>query len=130
MGYDGLMDTDPEDPLDPTGQSAKQVSCFETTHWSAVLMAAGQSSADADRALADLCQAYWMPLYAYVRHRVNDAHRAEDLTQTFLEKLLEKDYLRSVDPAKGRFRAFLLTAMKRLMANEWDKQTALKRGGG
>lgn len=124
------MDDEPNNRSMQTEHAGKQVSCFETTHWSAVLMAAGQASSDADRAFAELCHAYWMPLYAYVRHRVDDAHRAEDLTQTFFAKLLEKGYLRSVDPSKGRFRAFLLTAMKRMMANEWDKQTALKRGGG
>ncbi|KAA5539175.1 sigma-70 family RNA polymerase sigma factor [Roseiconus nitratireducens] len=103
---------------------------FETTHWSAVLLAAKESSAESRQALAELCQAYWLPLYAYVRCRVGDAHRAEDLVQTFFAQLLEKDFLRSVDPDKGRFRAFLLTAMKRSMANQWDRQTALKRGGG
>ncbi len=93
-------------------------------------MAAGRSSVEADQAMAELCQAYWMPLYTYVRCHLDDPSQAEDLTQTFFAKLLEKDYLRSVDPAKGRFRAFLLTAMKRLMANERDKLCALRRGGG
>ncbi|WP_220498335.1 RNA polymerase sigma factor [Rhodopirellula sp. JC639] len=110
--------------------SPRPTSCFETTHWSVVLLAAGRKSTEGEQALAALCQAYWMPLYAYARCRIGDSHRAQDLTQTFFAKLLEKDYLLAADPAKGRFRAFLLTAMKRLMANEWDKRSALKRGGG
>lgn len=124
------MDNEPKRRLNQSSFSKSQASCFETTHWSAVLLAAEQDSSKAEQALAELCQAYWMPIYAYVRCHIGDAHQAQDLTQTFFAKLLEKDYLRSVDPAKGRFRAFLLTAMKRLMANEWDKESALKRGGG
>lgn len=119
-------DSDKEFPA----RHEQRSSAFETTHWSTVLLAAGESSDASREALADLCQAYWLPLYAYVRCHVDDVHRAEDLTQTFFARLLEKEYLRSVNPSKGRFRAFLLTAMKRLMANEWDHQTALKRGGG
>jgi RNA polymerase sigma-70 factor (ECF subfamily) len=124
------MDVEPNPPTNQTSSSKQRDSFFETTHWSAVLMAAEPSSPEADRALAELCQTYWMPLYAYVRCRVGDASHAQDLTQTFFAKLLEKDYLRLVDPAKGRFRAFLLTAINRLIANDWDRRTALKRGGG
>jgi RNA polymerase sigma-70 factor (ECF subfamily) len=124
------MEPKPDQPSNQIDSSLKRASCFETTHWSAVLLAASETSPEADQALAELCRTYWMPLYAYVRCRVGDAYQAEDLTQTFFAKLLEKDYLGSVDPAKGRFRAFLLTAMNRLMANDWDRSSALKRGGG
>ena len=102
---------------------------FETTHWSIVLQAKSSSS-ESERALAELCQAYWMPLYAYARRRVHDPHKAQDLIQGFFAKLLEKNYLKTADPARGRFRAFLLTALKGFMANEWDKEQAQKRGGG
>ena len=103
---------------------------FETTHWSMVLKASERSSEESEQALAELCQAYWMPIYAYIRRRVGDPNQAQDLTQTFFSRLLEKNFLQTADPAKGRFRAFMLTAAKRLVANQWDRETALKRGGG
>jgi RNA polymerase sigma-70 factor (ECF subfamily) len=108
----------------------KQPHGFETTHWSIVLQAGDRLSSDSQQAFAKLCQAYWLPLYAYVRRRVRDQHKAEDLTQAFFARVLEKDYLHAADPTRGRFRAFLLTALKRFMANEWDKEVAQKRGGG
>ena len=80
-------------------------------------------------ALAELCQRYWYPLFAYVRYMGHDLHRAQDLTQGFFEQLLEKNYVGDADPAKGKFRTFLLTSLKHFMANEHDKQTAQKRGG-
>jgi RNA polymerase sigma factor (sigma-70 family) len=103
---------------------------FQTTHWSLVLHAGCRSTVQSQEAMAQLCQSYWWPLYTYARRRVGDAHQAQDLTQAFFAKLLEKDYLRDASPLRGRFRAFLLTALKRFMANEWDKATAQKRGGG
>lgn len=103
---------------------------FQTTQWSIVLHAGCRSTIESQQAMAQLCQTYWWPLYAYVRRRVGDQHRAQDLTQAFFTKLLEKDYLADASPLRGRFRAFLLTALKRFMANEWDKQSAQKRGGG
>lgn len=104
-------------------------SAFETTQWSLVLLAAHRSSAESEQAMSSLCQAYYLPLYAHARRRVGDPEQAQDVTQTFFAALLEKDFLKTVDRSKGRFRAFLLTALKRLMANEWDKRVALKRGG-
>lgn len=103
---------------------------FTTTHWSIVL-AAGQRSSPVSRdALERLCGRYWSPLYMYARRRVRDVHEAQDLTQGFFAALLEKDWLDAATPERGRFRAFLLTAFKNYMANEWDKVTAQKRGGG
>lgn len=103
---------------------------FNTTRWSLVL-AAGEhrSSGDAERALAELCEQYWYPLYAYVRRRGHDADDARDLTQAFFAKLLEKKDLARAEPTRGRFRTFLLTAMKNFLAGEWRKQKAQKRGG-
>jgi RNA polymerase sigma factor (sigma-70 family) len=104
---------------------------FHTTHWSVVLAAGRDTQTDASaRALETLCQTYWYPLYAFVRHRVKDEHEAQDLTQAFFERLLEKRTLADADPDRGRFRTFLLTACKRFLANEWHKKNAQKRGGG
>lgn len=94
-------------------------------------MAAGhRSSPEATAALEALCQTYWFPLYAYVRQRVSDRHAAQDLTQEFFARLLEQNHFAVADPERGRFRAFLLTALKHFLTNEWDKARALKRGGG
>ena len=102
---------------------------FATTRWSVVLAAGAGSSEQAHRALAELCTDYWYPLYAYVRRRGYEAEDARDLTQAFFAKLLEKNDLMAADPARGRFRSFLLTSMKHFLASEWRRQATLKRGG-
>ena len=95
-------------------------------------MAAGvdRQTDASSRALETLCQTYWYPLYAFVRHRVGNDHEAQDLTQAFFERLLENQTLAGADPDRGRFRAFLLTACDRFLANEWHKANTQKRGGG
>ena len=94
-------------------------------------MAAGDHSAeDSRQALESLCEAYWYPLYAYIRRRVPDVNEAQDLTQAFFTELLEKNYVASARPERGRFRAFLLIAFKHFLSKEWDKAKAQKRGGG
>ncbi len=103
---------------------------FKTTHWSLVLAAGDHSAVDSRQALESLCEAYWYPLYAYIRRRVPDVNEAQDLTQAFFTELLEKNYVGSARPERGRFRAFLLTAFKHFLAKEWDKAKAHKRGGG
>jgi RNA polymerase sigma-70 factor (ECF subfamily) len=103
---------------------------FATTHWSLVLAAGGREDSDSRQALAELCQTYWYPVYAYVRRRVSDVHEAQDLTQAFFARLLEKHTIESADPSRGRFRGFLLTACKRFLVNEWHKDRTVKRGGG
>lgn len=103
---------------------------FVTTRWSIVLRAAQPGSPEAQAALAALCQGYWFPLYAYARRQGCDVHHAEDVTQEFFAKLLEKNYLGVADRQRGRFRWFLLTAFKCFLANEWDRSQAQKRGGG
>jgi RNA polymerase sigma factor (sigma-70 family) len=103
---------------------------FRTTHWSAVLTARDRNSSQAQQALTELCQTYWYPLYAYIRRRGNGPTDAEDLTQGFFERLLEKDYLSDLTPGRGRFRSFLLTALKHFLANEWDRAQTRKRGSG
>jgi RNA polymerase sigma factor (sigma-70 family) len=103
---------------------------FLTTRWSVVSLAQGSDSPQAAAALEELCQAYWFPLYAYVRRQGRTPHDAQDLTQAFFAQLLEKDYLTDADREKGRFRTFLLVALKRFLFNEWDRAHAQKRGGG
>jgi DNA-directed RNA polymerase specialized sigma24 family protein len=102
---------------------------FATTHWSMVMQAGDQNSGESLRALEELCQVYWRPLFAYARGLGHGLPQAEDLTQGFFAKLLEKNYLGIADRRKGRFRWFLLTAFKGFLANEHDRETALKRGG-
>src|SRR5471030_2155089 len=110
--------------------SSFQSKNFPTTLWTVVLHAGRDEPAQAQAALAQLCQAYWYPLYAFVRRRGNSPHDAQDLTQAFFAHLLEKHGLERVDPEQGRFRTFLLAALKNFLANEWDRSQALKRGGG
>ena len=95
-----------------------------------MLAAQGKASRDAFQSLEALCRQYWPPLYAYVRHRGFAPHDAEDLTQEFFARLLEKEWLAAAKRECGRFRSFLLMALKRFMANEWDRSQARKRGGG
>jgi RNA polymerase sigma factor (sigma-70 family) len=102
---------------------------FATTHWSVVL-AAGQDSPKTDQALETLCRAYWYPLYAFVRRQGYNPPDAQDLTQAFFARLLEKKYLGLADPDRGRFRSFLLSALKHFLVNEWEKARVQKRGGG
>lgn len=115
---------------DSTGIQERRWPQFTTTHWSQVLAARGEDTAHARQALSQLCAAYWYPLYAYIRRRGNDVAEAEDLTQAFFERFLEQDLLHDVTPGLGRFRSFLLTALKHFLANEWKRTQAQKRGGG
>jgi RNA polymerase sigma-70 factor (ECF subfamily) len=112
-----------------TGRIVEQPA-FVTTHWSVVLTAGRSDTTRARDALARLCQTYWYPLYAYVRRLGNSPPDAQDLTQEFFARLLEKNYLAGADESRGRFRSFLLAALKHFLANEWDKARAQKRGGG
>ena len=89
--------------------------------------AQGRSS---DEALASLCEIYWPAVYTYARYRGYNTNDAEDLTQGFFVKLLEKNYVRQADRDRGKFRAFFLSSFKNFMANEWDRTQAQKRGGG
>jgi RNA polymerase sigma factor (sigma-70 family) len=102
---------------------------FATTRWTMVSAAGGVCDGAASQALAELCQIYWPPLYTYLRRRGYDREEAEDLTQGFFATLLERQGLQSVDPVRGRFRAFLLTALKRYVINEHERAIAAKRGG-
>ena len=103
---------------------------FATTHWSVVLAAKESSSPRADEAMEKLCQAYWYPIYAYIRRERHSPTDAQDLTQEFFARLLAKDYLRHLSHQEGKFRSFLLTFLKHFLSDERDKAGAQKRGGG
>lgn len=103
---------------------------FETTSWSTVLAAGEADSSRSRQALAALCEAYWFPLYAFIRRQGYAAEGARDLTQGYFLKLIDKDYLKDVRREAGRFRSFLLVSVKHFLSNERDRERALKRGGG
>src|SRR5215208_6485991 len=103
---------------------------FPTTRWTLVVAAGDPQRTEARSALAVLCEAYWYPLYAYVRRRGYPADQAQDLTQEFFVRVLDGRYLDRADADKGRFRAFILTSLKFFLADEADRHRAQKRGGG
>ena len=103
---------------------------FQTTRWTLVQAAAVNPTGDSRRALSTLCQTYWQPVYAFIRRNGYDPDQSQDLTQGFFALMLEKNYLIHADQKRGRFRSFLLTAVKHFLVNEWDRANALKRGGG
>ncbi len=103
---------------------------FLTTAWTVVLAAAQDGAPGADDSLARLCQAYWKPIYAFILHRRHSAPDAEDLTQEFFSQLIADRALRRADRARGRFRSFLLGALRRFLADQAAHRNALKRGAG
>ena len=103
---------------------------FATTHWSVVLAAGDSASPGSRDALEKLCQTYWFPLYAFVRRKGHFPEDAKDLTQAFFERFLEKHSVKEVLREKGRFRTFLLTTLRRFLCDQFDRATAIKRGGG
>jgi RNA polymerase sigma-70 factor (ECF subfamily) len=123
-----MTDTPPRISSTPTYSDAAG---FSPTRWTVVLAAAhGTADSGSRRALEELAGTYWFPLYAFIRRQGHDSATAEDLTQEFFARLIEKNSLTAADRARGRFRAFLLTAVKHFLANERDKTQAIKRGGG
>jgi len=102
---------------------------FTTTHWSVVIAAGRRDALNADVALEKLCRAYWYPVYVFLRRSGWTAHDAEDLTQAFFERVLQKNYLRAVDRTKGKFRSFLLAMLRHFLANHWRADRTVKRGG-
>jgi RNA polymerase sigma-70 factor (ECF subfamily) len=103
---------------------------FQTTSWSLLQRAAAGSTTDAREALSRLCEAYWPPVYAFIRRRGHSPTDAEDLTQSYFARFLEKGYLLDFRPEVGRFRTFLRASVAHFLANEWDRVKARKRGGG
>ena len=106
------------DSSDHSPASARE---FQTTHWSVVLAARDTASPQAEAALAELCRTYWYPLYAFVRRKGHSPHDAQDLTQAFFARLLEKNYVAQADRERGRFRTYLLAALTHFLADEWDR---------
>jgi RNA polymerase sigma-70 factor (ECF subfamily) len=104
--------------------------CFPTTHWSRVVAAGDRAAPEAREALAELCRAYWYPLYAFVRRKGHSPEDAQDLVQGFFAALLEHDGLSAIDRDKGRFRSFLIAACTHYLSNQIDRRKARKRGGG
>jgi len=110
--------------------AAEGAAHFRPTHWSVVLEAGQRDSPRAAEALEKLCRTYWFPLYAYVRRKGYEVEEAEDLTQEFFLRILEKEFLSRADRAKGKFRSFLLGALEHFLAKEWRRSHRQKRGGG
>ena len=115
--------------MNTPASSGPAPAAFPNTRWS-VVIAARQPSPESAAALETICREYWYPLYAFVRRSGKSAHDAQDLTQEFFRRLLEKRWLDSADRDKGRLRSFLIIALKKFMANEWDRASAQRRGGG
>ena len=109
--------------------SSAQRQPFATTQWSVIVAAARQSSTQSRRALAALCEAYWYPLYAFVRRKGYQTAEAQDLTQAFFTELLEKERLQLADQQRGKFRSFLLASLNHFLANQWRDAHTQKRGG-
>ena len=103
---------------------------FATTHWTVVLQAGQGGSAEAHEALSRLCQTYWPPLYAFIRRQGCGPDDAQDLTQEFFYRFLQRDSLAHVNPKAGRFRSFLLACLKHFLANERERACSQRRGGG
>ena len=111
--------------------SASKSSKFPRTRWSLVLATKGtEDQASSDRAMSELCQTYWYPLYAHVRRASVNASDAEDLTQSFFEGLIQRDIFARVKPEGGRLRSYLLKSLNHFLSSETRKQHTQKRGGG
>ena len=120
-----MSDTDSSQPVTPHSDAR-----FATTHWTVVLAAGSPDSTRHREALETLCRSYWFPLYAYLRRHGYDRHDAAEHIQAFFAKMLEKQSLNTINPQPGKFRSFLLTALKRFVADEREREHAQKRGGG
>ena len=117
----------------PTSESSREHptadGVFSDTQWSVVL-GTRRDSADRPGALQQLCSAYWLPIYSYLRRRGHAPADAEDLTQGFFAYLLDGDFLERPDPAKGRFRGYLVGALRHFLGSHFEREHAQKRGGG
>lgn len=116
---------DATNPVDPP-----PTPIFATTRWTVVLDAGNERSSQHDDALAQLCSTYWYPLYAFIRRQGASPHDAQDLTQAFFARLLLRNWLDQADREKGKFRWFLLGALKHFLAHQREREAAAKRGGG
>lgn len=121
------MKSTPQNERQHFESEAGAVAQFTTTHWSVVLAAGQSNNAQASAALEQLCRTYWYPLYAYVRRQGYSLQDAQDLTQAFLARLLDKQGLARIRREGGKFRSFLLTALNHFLINEWERHRAQKR---
>jgi RNA polymerase sigma factor (sigma-70 family) len=117
---------------DPAASSGGSAACgaFPTTQWSMIVRAGGSSDTNARVALESLCRRYWYPLYFFARRQGRSHHEAEDCTQEFLARLLANEGMARARPERGRFRTFLLTALRNFLITDWQRARAAKRGGG
>lgn len=113
----------------PDGLPRRPTARFATTRWSLVLEAGQTLNLQSTSALASLCEIYWYPVYSFIRRQGVRAEDCGDLTQAFFARVLEKGYFQNLDPARGRFRAFLCASLRHFLSNERDRERALKRGG-
>src|SRR5881628_2036745 len=118
----------PTNPVHDDSSATSRV--FHTTHWTVVLTAREKDGTAAQEALASLCSTYWYPLYAFIRRQGSSPHEAEDLTQEFFYRFLERHALGRVQPAAGKFRSFLLACLKNFLANQRERAHAQRRGSG
>lgn len=123
------MDGEPSNKGSRNESSHERKGLFDSTPWSQVLAAGDSCHANNRQSLEALCAMYWPPLHGYVRRKVRDPHLAQDLTQSFFERLLSGRSLKLADPARGRFRSFLIQAFEWHLANEFREGRAAKRGG-
>ena len=112
-----------------SGSGTRAAVQFTTTHWSVVLAAGASASPDSKAALEQLCRAYWLPLYAFIRRKGYSPEDAQDLTQSFFADFLARHAVDRADPNRGRFRTFLLACTQNFLSHERDRSLAQKRGG-
>jgi RNA polymerase sigma factor (sigma-70 family) len=129
LRFAGSADVKAEPP-EPVAVSSARDSAFPTTHWSVVLHAGSAADPEARSALETLCRQYWYPVYSFVRRQGRAHHESEDCTQEFLARLLSAGAIGRARPERGRFRTFLLTALRNFLTDEWHRSRAAKRGGG
>jgi len=115
-------------PVDPSGAGPERGGAhFASTHWSLVLAAGQSDSPQAIEALETLCRTYWYPVYSYVRRKGRNVHEAQDLTQEFFCRVIERHFLRAADRKRGKFRSFLLASLEHFLAKEWNRAHRKKR---
>src|SRR6266550_8966307 len=103
---------------------------FATTHWSVIAQSALTDAPEAENALAELCKTYWPPIYSFIRRRGYSPADAQDLTQSFFAFFLRTKAYARTDPLHGKFRSFLLASVKNFLSDNWDRDQAIRRGGG
>ncbi len=124
-----LSSSAPNDSNGSSSNEADRSGLFDSTPWSQVLAAGGSAIGSRRSAFEQLCQAYWPPLFVYIQRRVRDTHLAQDVIQSFFTRLLSGQCLKQADPARGRFRTFLIQALDWHLANEFREGRTIKRGG-